>query len=112
MTEALQIAIVGGGIGGLTAAVALRARGAKVTVFEQAEELREIGAGISLNPNAAAVAQAPRTRQALGGYRNADVWIERPDVSRRAVAVAPPIVTPVLEIQILAMVTTYIALTS
>ena len=53
MTEALQIAIVGGGIGGLTAAVALRARGAKVTVFEQAEELREIGAGISLNPNAA-----------------------------------------------------------
>ena len=53
MSEQLQIAIVGGGIGGLTAALALRARGLNVTVFEQAGELREIGAGISLHPNAA-----------------------------------------------------------
>jgi heterodisulfide reductase subunit A-like polyferredoxin len=34
MTEALRVAIVGGGIGGLTAAAALRARGTKATVFE------------------------------------------------------------------------------
>jgi salicylate hydroxylase len=53
VSEQLQIAIVGGGIGGLTAALALRARGLNVTVFEQAGELREIGAGISLHPNAA-----------------------------------------------------------
>jgi 2-polyprenyl-6-methoxyphenol hydroxylase-like FAD-dependent oxidoreductase len=44
MTQSLQVAVVGGGIGGLTAAIALRARGAKVMVFEQAEKLREIGA--------------------------------------------------------------------
>ena len=52
MSEKLQIAIVGGGIGGLTAALALRARGLSVTVFEQADELREIGAGVTIFPNA------------------------------------------------------------
>ena len=50
--EELQVSIVGGGIGGLTAALALRARGLSVTVFEQANELREIGAGVTINPNA------------------------------------------------------------
>ena len=57
MSQQLQIAIVGGGIGGLTAALALRARGLSVTVFEQADELREIGAGFSLFPNAALLLQ-------------------------------------------------------
>jgi choline dehydrogenase-like flavoprotein len=57
MSEQLQIAIVGGGIGGLTAALALRARGLNVTVFEQAGEQREIGAGISIFPNAALLLQ-------------------------------------------------------
>jgi 2-polyprenyl-6-methoxyphenol hydroxylase-like FAD-dependent oxidoreductase len=53
MPRSLRIAIVGGGIGGLTAALALRARGLDVTVFEQAEVVREIGAGVSIHPNAA-----------------------------------------------------------
>lgn len=57
MSEQLQIAIVGGGIGGLTAALALRARGLNVTVFEQAGALREIGAGVSIQPNAALLLQ-------------------------------------------------------
>jgi salicylate hydroxylase len=52
MSDSLRIAIVGGGIGGLTAALALRARGLDVSVFEQAEVLREIGAGVSIHPNA------------------------------------------------------------
>jgi 2-polyprenyl-6-methoxyphenol hydroxylase-like FAD-dependent oxidoreductase len=52
MTDKLQIAIVGGGIGGLTAALALRARGLGVTVFERAASPRELGAGISIHPNA------------------------------------------------------------
>jgi len=51
MTNKLRIAIVGGGIGGLAAALALRARGLEATVFEQAGALREIGAGLSLGPN-------------------------------------------------------------
>jgi salicylate hydroxylase len=53
MPRSLRIAIVGGGIGGLCAALALRARGLDVSVFEQAEVLREIGAGVSIHPNAA-----------------------------------------------------------
>jgi len=53
MSNSLRIAIVGGGLGGLTAALALRARGLDVAVFEQAEVLREIGAGVSIHPNAA-----------------------------------------------------------
>ncbi len=53
MPSSLRIAIVGGGIGGLTAALAFRARGLDVAVFEQAEVLREIGAGVSIQPNAA-----------------------------------------------------------
>ncbi len=52
MTDKLQIAMVGAGIGGLTAALALRARGLGVTVFEQAATPRELGAGVSLHPNA------------------------------------------------------------
>jgi 2-polyprenyl-6-methoxyphenol hydroxylase-like FAD-dependent oxidoreductase len=44
--------VVGGGIGGLTAAIALRRAGVEAVVFERAEELREIGAGISLWSNA------------------------------------------------------------
>ena len=53
MSGSLRIAIVGGGIGGLTAALAFQARGLAVTVFEQAGVLREIGAGVSIHPNAA-----------------------------------------------------------
>ena len=53
MAGSLRIAIVGGGIGGLTAALALRARGVDANVFEQAEAVREIGAGVSIHPNAA-----------------------------------------------------------
>ncbi|TDC74620.1 FAD-dependent monooxygenase [Streptomyces hainanensis] len=44
--------VVGGGIGGLAAAVALRRRGWRVEVLERAERFAEIGAGISLWPNA------------------------------------------------------------
>ncbi|RFU85342.1 FAD-binding protein [Streptomyces triticagri] len=43
--------IVGGGIGGLTAAVALHRRGRQVTVLERAESLEPVGAGISIAPN-------------------------------------------------------------
>ena len=57
MSEQLQVAIVGGGIGGLTAALALWARGLKVAIFEQAVELSEIGAGISIHTNAALLLQ-------------------------------------------------------
>jgi len=50
----MRVAIIGSGIAGLTAAVALRKVGLDVAVYERAPELREIGAGISLWANALA----------------------------------------------------------
>ena len=47
-----QILIAGGGIGGLSAALALAGKGFDVAVFERAPEFGEIGAGIQLGPNA------------------------------------------------------------
>ncbi|MBL8380860.1 MAG: FAD-dependent monooxygenase [Burkholderiales bacterium] len=46
-----KILIAGAGIGGLAAALALIRRGFAVAVFEQARELREVGAGLQLSPN-------------------------------------------------------------
>ena len=50
-----SIAIIGGGIGGLTAAVSLLRAGFDVQVYEQARTLAEIGAGINIGPNASRI---------------------------------------------------------
>ena len=47
-----HIAIIGAGIGGMTAAVTLAKKGVKVSIFEQAPELSEVGAGLTITPNA------------------------------------------------------------
>ncbi|MBV5298293.1 MAG: 3-hydroxybenzoate 6-monooxygenase [Rhodoferax sp.] len=52
MTQQLPVLVAGGGIGGLSAALALVRQGFNVKVLEQAPELGEIGAGIQLGPNA------------------------------------------------------------
>ena len=46
-----NVAIIGAGIGGLTAALALIRRGIGVDVYEQAPELRELGAGVQISSN-------------------------------------------------------------
>jgi 2-polyprenyl-6-methoxyphenol hydroxylase-like FAD-dependent oxidoreductase len=50
-----SIAIVGGGIGGIAAAVALHRIGVDVSVYERVDQLREVGAGMMLWPNATRV---------------------------------------------------------
>jgi salicylate hydroxylase len=50
--SALKVAIVGGGIGGLVLALALRERGVAFELYEQANELREVGAAVALSANA------------------------------------------------------------
>ena len=62
-----EIGVVGGGIGGLTAALAFARRGARVTVLERAAELREGGAGIQLTPNGHIVLNALGLGPALEG---------------------------------------------
>jgi salicylate hydroxylase len=47
----LKIAVVGAGYGGAAAAKALSLQGADVTVYEQATQIREVGAGIGLRPS-------------------------------------------------------------
>jgi salicylate hydroxylase len=47
----LPVLVLGGGIGGLAAALALARKGCRVRLFEQGAELKEIGAGIQLGPN-------------------------------------------------------------
>lgn len=47
----MHVLIAGGGIGGLAAAAALLQRGVDVDVYEQAPELKEVGAGIQISPN-------------------------------------------------------------
>jgi salicylate hydroxylase len=53
-----DIAIIGGGIGGLAAAAFLRRAGLRATVYEQTSQLREIGAGVVVAPNAARLLRA------------------------------------------------------
>ena len=54
-SQSFEVTIVGGGLGGLCAALSLRQRGARVTVVEAAPELGEIGAGIQTAPNASRI---------------------------------------------------------
>ena len=60
-----KIVIVGGGIGGLAAALALIRRGIDVDVYEQAHELRELGAGVQISANGTRVLHALGLKDAL-----------------------------------------------
>ncbi|MCF3974071.1 FAD-dependent monooxygenase [Paracoccus salsus] len=52
------VVIVGAGVAGLTSAIALGRRGARVTVLERADAIREVGAGLQLSPNGMRVLDA------------------------------------------------------
>src|SRR6202023_2613527 len=60
-----NVAIVGGGIGGVTAAPGLISRGIDVDVYEQAPELRELGAGVQISANGTRVLHALGLKDAL-----------------------------------------------
>ncbi|MFD1914463.1 FAD-dependent oxidoreductase [Halodurantibacterium flavum] len=53
-----KVTVLGAGIAGLSAALALALRGASVTVLEQADAIREVGAGLQISPNGVAVLRA------------------------------------------------------
>lgn len=55
MAASRTIVVAGAGIGGLTAALALAARGFRVVVLERAGRLEEVGAGLQLSPNASRI---------------------------------------------------------
>lgn len=53
-----QVTVLGAGVAGLAVARALALRGAAVTVLEQADAIREVGAGLQISPNGLAVLRA------------------------------------------------------
>lgn len=67
MTLPKRIAIAGGGIAGLTTALALLAQGFQVEVYEQAAQLGELGAGLQISPNGSRVLLALGLGEALQG---------------------------------------------
>ena len=66
MSNKAHIAIVGAGIGGLVAALALIRQGFAVDVYEQASELREVGAGLQLSANGTRILIALGLGEAIG----------------------------------------------
>jgi salicylate hydroxylase len=56
--RSFRVAIIGAGIGGLAAAVALRQRGYEVAIYERATRLEEAGAGLQIGPNGVKVLRA------------------------------------------------------
>ncbi|KAG8162172.1 hypothetical protein KVR01_007937 [Diaporthe batatas] len=80
-TTPLQVAIIGAGIAGLTAALSLRQalpdKPIHITIYEKAVELREIGASIGLNPSGLRVLDKLGVNAALDGsisYRQRGEW--------------------------------------
>jgi salicylate hydroxylase len=64
-----KIIVIGGGIGGLSAALALLKRGLDVEVYEQSSQLKEVGAGIQIGSNGTRVLYALGLEQALAEVR-------------------------------------------
>ncbi|GAB1479706.1 FAD-dependent monooxygenase [Paracoccaceae bacterium] len=60
-----EVTILGAGVAGLALARALALKGAAVTVLEQADAIREVGAGLQISPNGAAVLRALGLGEAL-----------------------------------------------
>ena len=86
----LAIGIVGGGVGGMAAAIALRAEGHDVTIFEQATRFGRVGADINLTPNAVramdglGTGDALRRTAARPTHRISRLWNTGQETSRLA----------------------------
>ena len=87
----MRIIVIGAGIGGLAAALTLRRSGLEVQVFEQASELREVGAGVQISPNATRILHRLGLEEPLRrfGVRPLATVIRRWDDGRELASTAP-----------------------
>ena len=70
-----KIVVIGAGIGGLAAAVALRQRGFAIEVYERAGKLEEVGAGLQVGPNAVKVLGRSASRMRCAATpSNRSIW--------------------------------------
>jgi salicylate hydroxylase len=69
MSNSSAVGIIGGGIGGLTAALALLRRGIDVEVYEQSTVLQEVGAGVQIGSNGTRVLYALGLKDALSAVQ-------------------------------------------
>lgn len=78
----IDYAIIGGGITGLTLAIALTHRGLTVKLYEQAPSFAEIGAGVSFSPNAVQAMKIchPAINDAFERVRTRNIWESKQDV--------------------------------
>jgi salicylate hydroxylase len=82
-----RVAIIGGGIGGLTAAIALSRAGIDVSVHEAAAELKEIGAGVALHANAMRVLRAIGVEDGVRKVAGRSEWaVTRNGVTGRVIS--------------------------
>lgn len=94
MARSLNIGVVGGGVGGLTAAIALRRNGHDVTVYEQASQYARVGADVNLTPNAVlaldglGVGEACRRTGARPTFRISRDWDTGRETSRLPMSAA------------------------
>ncbi|HEY8228508.1 MAG TPA: FAD-dependent monooxygenase [Pyrinomonadaceae bacterium] len=92
----IEVAIVGGGIGGLTTAIALRQYGFEPLIFEQAPALLDLGAAIALWPNAIRALQRVGVAEqvlASAGIINEIRWLTRDGTELNSVRI-PNLSTP------------------
>lgn len=77
-----EIAIIGGGIAGVTLAIGLHQRNIRCTLYEQSRSFREIGAGVALGPNAvrAMVILSKDIRQAFETVATHNKWESKQNV--------------------------------
>jgi len=80
MGSSKKILIAGAGLGGLAAALALLKHGIDVDVYEQAKELREVGAGLHISPNAfrvldeLGIGQEVQEKSCIAAGREVRMW--------------------------------------
>lgn len=90
----LKVAISGGGVGGMTAAIALMAQGHEVSVYEQARGYQRVGADVNLTPNAVkaldglGLGAALRETAARPAFRISRMWDTGEETSRLPMSAA------------------------
>jgi len=105
MMKAINISVIGGGIGGLATAAALLKKGFMVQVYERAQALRPVGAGLTLSPNGLSSLAAidPKIVEALkqGGSEVQNLTMKRNTgevIISKPIALAEPFGEPMLNI--------------